>query len=251
MDLGRAECLIAAMSEVGVILLFLAAVAVMGFFAWLSWKHERERMEAMGLLAQRLKWAFSGQEKDSGFDGRYGQFGCFQRGHSRYAHNQMRGMMAVWGREVEAQAGDFHYKITRRNGKTTSTTTYRFSYFLVKLPWGSRMPSLALRTEGFMDKLAGAIGFEDIDFESADFSRRYHVRSSDRRFAFDVLHPRMIEWMLDAAPPTFEVTGGVLLVVSGGDRWAPGEFQRAAGWTESFFGRWPDYLVKDMTARLA
>lgn len=249
MDLRRAECLIAAMSEGGVFLLFFAAAAVMGFFAWLSWKQERERTEAMGVLAQRLKWAFSGQEKDRGFDGRYAQFGCFQRGHSRYAHNQMRGMIECRGREAEAQAGDFHYKITRRNGKTTSTTTYRFSYFLVKLPWGARMPSLALRTEGLMDKLAGAIGFEDIDFESAEFSRRYHVGASERKFAFDVLHPRMIDWMLDAPPPVFEVTRGVLLLVSQGDRWAPGEFQRALGWTEAFFERWPDYLVKDLDAR--
>lgn len=234
------------MSEGGIFLLFFAAAAVMGLLAWLSWKQEKERTDAMGLLAQRMRWVFAGRAKDHGFDGRYGQFACFQRGHSRYAHNQLRGMMTVWGREVEAQAGDFHYKITRRNGKTTSTTTYRFSYFLVKLPWGARVPSLALRTEGFMDKLAGAIGFEDIDFESAEFSRRYHVRSSDRKFAFDVLHPRMIDWMLEAEPPAFEVTGGVLLLVSGGERWEPGEFQRMAGWAEAFLGRWPEYAVKDL-----
>lgn len=237
------------MSEAPIFLLFGLAVVVIVFFAWLSWKQERERTDAMGLLAQRMGWAFSGQQKDHGFDGRYAQFGCFQRGHSRYAHNQLRGVMAVLGSEVEARAGDFHYKITRRNGKTTSTTTYRFSYFLVKLPWGSRLPSLALRTEGFMDKLAGAIGFEDIDFESAEFSRRYHVSGSDRKFAFDVLHPRMIDWMLEAAPPAFEVTHGVLLLMSGDGRWAPGEFQQALGWTESFLKRWPDYLVKDLGVR--
>jgi hypothetical protein len=152
---------------------------------------------------------------------------------------------------VEAQAGDYHYKITRQNGKHRSTTTYRFSYFLVKLPWGARLPSLALRTEGFMDKLAGAIGFEDIDFESAEFSRRYHVSGNDRKFAYDVLHPRMIDWMLDAEPPAFEVARGVFLLVSGDGRWAPGEFQQALRWTEAFFERWPDYLVKDLGARRA
>ena len=249
MDLGRVECLIAAMSEGVVFLLIFAVAAVIGLFAWLSWKQEKERTEAMAVLARRLKWTFSGQEKDRRFDGRYAQFGCFQRGHSRYAHNQMRGMIACRGREVEAEAGDFHYKITRSNGKTTSTTTYRFSYFLVKLPWGARMPSLALRTAGFMDKLAGAIGFEDIDFESAEFSRRYHVGSSDRKFAFAVLHPQMIDWMLNEPPPVFEVTRGVLLVVSAGDRWEPAGFQRSLGWAEAFFERWPDYLVKDLDVR--
>lgn len=236
------------MNEAGMFLLFGLAVVVVVFFAWLSWKQERERTVALGLLAQRLKWTFAGDEKDGDFDGRYAQFGCFQRGHSRYAHNQIRGTIAALGREVQAQAGDYHYKITRSNGKSSSTTTYRFSYFLVKLPFGPSLPSLALRSEGFMDKIAGAIGFDDIDFESAEFSRRYHVSGSDRKFAYDVIHPRMIDWMLDAAPPAFEVTHGVLLVV-GGERWSPDEFEGALGWTEAFLSRWPDYLVKDIEAR--
>ncbi|HSI07916.1 MAG: hypothetical protein ACAH89_09385 [Rariglobus sp.] len=236
------------MNEAGIFLLFGLVVVVVVFFAWLSWKQERERTAALGALAQRLKWSFSGEEKDGDFDGRYAQFGCFQRGHSRYAHNQMRGTIDVLGREVQAQAGDYHYKITRSNGKSSSTTTYRFSYFLVKLPFGSSLPSIALRSEGFMDKIAGAIGFDDIDFESAEFSRRYHVSGSDRKFVYDVIHPRMIDWMLDAPPPAFEVTRGVLLLV-GGERWDTDEFEGAMGWAEAFFSHWPEYLVKDIEAR--
>jgi hypothetical protein len=227
MDLGRAECFIGAMNEAGIFLLFGLFAVVAVFFGWLSWKQERERTDALGALAQRLKWTFSGQAKDGDFDGRYGQFGCFQRGHSRYAHNQMRGTIEALGREVEAQAGDFHYKITRNTGKSSSTTTYRFSYFLVKLPFG----------------------FEDIDFESAEFSRLYHVSGSDRKFVYAVLHPRMIDWMLNAPPPAFELSRGVLLVTSGGERWDTDEFEGAFGWMEAFLSRWPDYLVKDIEAR--
>lgn len=237
------------MNEAGIFLLFGLGAALVVFFAWLSWKQERERTDALGGLARRLKWTFSGEEKDGDFDSRYEQFGCFQHGHSRYAHNQMRGTMEVLGREVQAQAGDFHYKITRSNGKSSSTTTYRFSYFLVKLPFGSGLPSLALRSEGILDKIAGAIGFDDIDFESAEFSRLYHVSSSNRKFAYDVIHPRMIDWMLNAAPPAFELSQGVLLVVSGGERWGTDEFEGALGWTETFLSKWPDYLVKDIEAR--
>jgi hypothetical protein len=160
----------------------------------------------------------------------------------------MRGTIAALGCEVQVQAGDYHYKITRQNGKHRSTTTYRFSYFLAKLPFGSNLPSITLRSEGFMDKIAGAIGFDDIDFESAEFSRRYHVSGSDRKFVYDVIHPRMIDWMLDAPPPAFEVTHGVLLLV-GGERWAPDEFEGALHWSEGFLSRWPDYLVKDIGTR--
>lgn len=236
------------MSEMGILLLFGLGAALVIFFGWLSWKQEKERTEAMGALARVFGWSFAGEAKDHDFNDRYPQFSCFQRGHSRYAHNQMRGIVRLHGLDAEAQAGDFHYKITRNNGKTTSTTTYRISYLLVKLPFGRGLPSLALRNEGFLDKLAGAIGFDDIDFESAEFSRRYHVGSSDRKFAYDVLHPQMIDWMLNINPPAFEISRGVLLLVAD-RRWSPPDFRGAKYWAEEFLKKWPDYLVRDLGAR--
>lgn len=239
------------MNETGILLIFglFAVIAIFGM--WFAWKQERERIAALGRLAARLGWRFSGEDKDREFNERHEQFGCFQRGHSRYAHNQLGGALEALGVSVEAEAGDYHYQITRQNGKNSSTTTYRFSYLLVTLPFGSQLPSVALRTEGLWDKLAGAVGFEDIDFESAEFSRRYHVSGDDRRFVYDLIHPRMIDWMLDEAPPQFEIAGGALLIVSnGGDsRWEPAEFEAAIAWTRRFFSHWPDYLVRDLGAR--
>lgn len=239
------------MTETGLLLIFGLFAVIVIFGMWYAWKQERERIAALGRLAGRLGWRFSGEEKDHGFRERHDQFACFQRGHSRYAHNQLDGSLEALGGSLAAEAGDYHYQITRQNGKHTSTTTYRFSYLLVSLPFGSRLPSLALRTEGLWDKLAGAVGFEDIDFESAEFSRRYHVSGGDRRFAYDLIHPRMIDWMLDEAPPQFEIAGGVLLIVSNGGegRWEPEEFAAAIAWARTFFSHWPDYLVRDLTAR--
>lgn len=163
----------------------------------------------------------------------------------------MSGLLKVWGRGLEAEVGDYHYKVTRNSGKRRSTTTYRFSYMLVELPFGPQLPGVALRAEGVFDKLAGAIGFEDIDFESAEFSRRYHVSGTDRRYVYDLLHPRMIEWMLDCPPPQFEVRDGVLLMVAGGGagRWTPEEFEAAVNWASRFLEGWPEYLVRDLRAR--
>ena len=58
------------------------------------------------------------------------------------------------------------------------------------------VPDLLIRPEGFFDKVAGAFGFDDIDFESEEFSRAFFVKSSDKRFAYDVLHPRMLELLM-------------------------------------------------------
>jgi hypothetical protein len=224
-------------------------IAIAG--AWFERKRERERTEALARVAERLGWSFSGEDEDSGFSDTHEQFECFRRGHTRYAHNRLRGRMDAFGHVLRSEAGDYHYRITRRNGKSSTTTTYRFSYLLVSLPFGTRLPGVTLRAEGLFDKLAGAVGFEDIDFESAEFSRRYHVNGTDRRFVYDLIHPRMIEWMLEDPPPYLEINSGVLLLVSNEatDRWGPDEFHAAVQWTEGFLSRWPDYLVRDLAAR--
>ena len=83
------------------------------------------------------------------------------------------------GRPYPVKMGDFNYKVTRSTGKGSNTTTYRLSYLILHLPF-ALTPDLLIRREGVFDKIAGAIGFDDIDFESAEFSRRFYVKSSDR-----------------------------------------------------------------------
>lgn len=233
------------------LLFFLIAVGAVVFFAWLARKQAKERTAALGLLAARRGWIFYGDTRDRGFEASYPQFPLFRRGHSRHAHNRFSGRIQAFDTELRAEAGDYHYQITSGSGKNRNTRTYRFSFILVTLPFGPRLPSLRVRTENLLDKLAGAIGFEDIDFESAEFSRRHHVSSSDRRFAYALIDPRMIEFLLGQHPPVFELGGGVLLVISseGNRRWEPPEFSAAFDWTQTFLARWPGHLVTDLRAR--
>lgn len=238
-------------SDLGLFLIIgLFAVGIVLMW-WTERRLERERSARLAQVARKMGWLFDADGRDRSVRRRHEQFACFQKGHTRFAHNRMTGLLKVWGRGLETEVGDYHFKVTRNNGKSSSTTTYRFSYMLVELPFGRRLPEVALRPEGLFDKLAGAVGFEDIDFESAEFSRRYHVSGSDRRFVYDLLHPRMIEWMLDDPPPRFEVRDGVLLMLAGGgtERWEPEEFQMAVKWATRFLSGWPDYVVRDFSAR--
>jgi hypothetical protein len=75
---------------------------------------------------------------------------------------------------------------------------------------------LFIRKEGFFDKVGEFLGFYDIDFESAEFSREFCVKSPDKRWAFDVLHQRAMEFLL--ASPRFALDfqrDGVLATGSG------------------------------------
>ena len=76
--------------------------------------------------------------------------------------------------------------------------------------------------EGLFSKLAQAVGYDDIDFESAEFSRKFCVRSKDKRFAYDVCHPRLMEYLLANHDLTLEIDGqraraGVQAAVGAGD----------------------------------
>lgn len=100
--------------------------------------------------------------------------------------------------------GDFRYKVREGSGKSRHTRTYKFSYLILHLPF-VKLPSLLIRQERVFDRLAGVIGFDDIDFEPHEFSQRYYVKSDDKRFAYDVVHPRMMQCLLEANPPAIDI----------------------------------------------
>ena len=195
-------------------LVFLAFVAVGITLAVLGWKAAKRRREELQALARELGLRFS-PDHDYRHDDRYPQFEAFQRGSSRYAYNTLRAELPLFGESCRVVAGDYHYETKDSDDK--GTTTHTFSFLIVHPPWPT--PRLLVRPEGMLDKLAGLVGFEDIDFESAEFSKRFFVKSSDKRFAYDVLHPRMMEFLLAHRATTFELENGALCFADGTSDW--------------------------------
>ncbi len=218
--------------------LFIIAIAsliVAGiYFGYLAAKKRRAEMQA---LAQELGWRFS-PGRDSSHDEEYAHFEIFRRGHGRVAFNTLFGSLEIDGRGYPAKAGDFRYKVS--SGKNTSV--YTFSYLIFHVPF-MRTPNLLIRPEGIFDKIAGALGFDDIDFESEAFSRRFHVKSSDRRFAYDVIHPRMMEYLLGVRTPMIDIEQGRCCLSDGRARWKPQDFRNSIRFLREFFDLWPDHLI--------
>jgi hypothetical protein len=227
------------MNEAGIILIVVAAVAVMILIAVIQQRQARKRRDALAALAGSLGWAFESGKDYSPGDGQTA-FRIFNRGDDRYAYNTLRGVVEIDGRACPVATGDYHYEETHGSGKDRRTTDYFFSYVLVRLPWVT--PDLVIRPEGIFDKLAGALGFDDIDFESAEFSRRFHVKSSDKRFAYDVIDPRMMEWLMALRRLPLDVHGGVLCVSTGSGTWTPGEFRERLNYAYEFLSRWPEHV---------
>jgi hypothetical protein len=101
---------------------------------------------------------------------------------------------------------DYHYQVN--SGKNTHH--YNFSFFILGLP-GS-FPELVIDKEGFFSKVAQALGYDDIDFESHEFSRKFRVRSPNKKFAYDVCNGKMIEYLLSNSDLSIEIEGEVMAI---------------------------------------
>jgi hypothetical protein len=186
------------MSAVPVIIfVLLIALAIAG--AIYSAMQARQRREALFTIATRLGLSFS-QSNDYGLPGQFGFLDRLAEGENRYAFNVLRGNYA--GHEV--LAFDYHYETHSRDSKGNRTTNHHyFSFFILLLP--QAFPELHIAPEGFFSKIAQAFGYADIDFESAEFSRAFCVRSKDKKFAYDVCYARFMEYLLANRPLTIEI----------------------------------------------
>ena len=218
-------------------------IAGIGMYA--AWKAEQKRLAAFRELADELGLSFS-EARDTGHDERFARFALFRRGRSRVAYNTLTGSVEVGGHDLRVRMGDFQYKVDRGSGKNRRTETVRLSYLIAWNPLGS-CPETIVRREGIMDRMAGLLGFDDIDFESIEFSKAFHVSSDDKRFAYDLIDPRMMEYLMASAPPAFELDGGLVCLSTGKGRWEVSEFRARLDWIGGFLDRWPRHLADSMS----
>jgi len=76
------------------------------------------------------------------------------------------------------------------------------------------LPRLDLVPESFGTRAWQLLGGGDIDLESAAFNRAWHVICKDRRYAVDVLEPRMMERLMhpDALGYAIRIDAGAVLI---------------------------------------
>jgi hypothetical protein len=74
-------------------------------------------------------------------------------------------------------------------------------------------PKMTIGPANLLTKIEGAFDTGNIKFESAEFSRMYCVHSEDKKFAYDVCNPQMIEYLLANQGLNIEIQGPVIALV--------------------------------------
>ncbi len=216
---------------VGIVVLFI------GLFVLSAMQARRRRQELSAWAASR-GLTFN-PERDGSLSGRFPAFPCLHQGDGgRYAFNLMQGR---WGPR-DILAFDYHYETHGTDSKGHRTTHHhRFSAVVLASP--VPLKPLFIRRESLFDKMAAFLGYEDIDFESAEFSRRFCVKAPDRRWAFDVMHARTIEFML--SQPDFNLQFDPACVMAWrSTTFRDLEFSQAADLIAGILDRMPAYLVQ-------
>jgi hypothetical protein len=186
--------------------LVLAVVIVAAIFGAIA---ARKRREALAVLAGQLGLNYQA-DKDYSIPDRFPFLNKLAQGSNRYAYNVLSGN--YHGHRV--LVFDYHYETHSTDSKGHRQTHHHyFSFFILLLP--KLFPELKIYREGFGSKIAQAFGFEDIDFESAEFSRQFCVRSKDKRFAYDVCNAQMIEYLLAHRDLNIEIEANALALAFG------------------------------------
>lgn len=197
----------------GIVIAFaIIGFALVGIVGYLSHLSAKRRREALAATATERGWAFTARDDRwaERFDGQ--PFGV---GHSRQAHNIITGDHDGRG----FVAFDYRYSTTEttRNADGTTSTSERVHPFsIVALQTGAAFPRLRVRPEGVFGRLFGRLAGTDIELESEEFNRAFTVTCENRRFAVDVLHPRMMEYLLGHRELSWDLRNETLLTAKSG-----------------------------------
>ncbi len=133
--------------------------------------------------------------------------------------------------------------------KTTRTETYTDSEgrAQTRTVTESHSENICIVTMPFAFPLlsvGGGWGGERVRFESEEFNDRFKVRTANPKFAYDVIHPRTMEYLVAANPPQFRIEDHQMrFSVSTHDQLMVGY---CADFAHEFFGRVPSFVWKNL-----
>lgn len=207
------------------VVFLVVLIAVAAYSAYLRRKQWREMAERFGMTAHEGD-PFDIKHTEPGFR-------LLDRGHSQRV---LRVLSGTW-RGVPVRVFDYRYK----TGSGKHESSHTLTALMAELPMAC--DRVQIRPEGLGDWIASAFGFDDIDFEYEEFNRRFHVTAGSKRFAYDICHPGMMEFLMGAPEFCWELLDHSLLLYSEHRRSLDAEqVRRSLDLAADFIGLIPDYL---------
>jgi hypothetical protein len=199
--------MMAAAQSTGMVVVQILVAAFVGIAAIIAAINQlrigRNRSSDLRSLAAQLGFEDFNPDRDEAFAMGWGFLDRLARGEDRYAFNILRG--TYHGQRLFVF--DYHYRTGAGKNRTDHLSTVLMLVVQEVFPQVTISPG----RESLLTKVAAVFGGgDDIKFESAEFGRHFHVRSKDKRFAYDVCNAQMIDYLLANRDLAVEIQGPVL-----------------------------------------
>jgi type II secretory pathway pseudopilin PulG len=241
-----------------VVFFVVAVVALVIVAGLMNYRAEKKRREALAALAQRLGLRFDPAQR-SGAPGWAEPFELFKRGHRYGTKNHLSGSWAGLvapesqlqprlGRvEVPLDALDYTYYTESHDSKGGHSRTY-YTRTVLALDLPQSFPGITIKPDSALREFFEFIGGADIDFESDEFNKRFYVWSDDRKFAYAVVHARMMEFLLGTRQTMrdlhLQIVGSRAIFFRERTLDAAG-VEQLMQFAAAFYAQIPDYVKKD------
>jgi hypothetical protein len=231
------------------ILLFFQVCLLLVSFIFLPFarqahvRRQAQRVEELSQLARRLKLDFQGgQNPDVAKKYPYlDRLESVTEGSDHYSLNVFAGRYE--GHPITIF--EYHYATAGTWWWSPSWVIHNYiSLFVLEL--NADFPELTIGAEGGgLFKAIGEIfGGGDIDFESHEFSEKFEVKSTSKKFAYDFCNVQMMTYLLERPIMLVEVEGGALSVGADGQH-SESEIEISLRHLARMRSLMPNYLFKD------
>jgi len=196
----------------------------------------KRRQEGLAAFAAARGWVYKKSDPSlvTRFNGN-----PFGTGDSRRATN------CLYGAHAERQMVAFDYQYTTTSGSGDNRDTDTHNYSVVAMSLGLQVPPLAVSPEGAVGRFFGRLTNRDIELESEDFNRAFTVTAHDRRFASDVLHPQMMQMLLQWPALGWRLEGDSILVVRSGHH-QPSEVDATLAVMDAILDKFPEHVWRTL-----
>jgi hypothetical protein len=188
------------------LLLVFGGALIVALIVYLNYAAKKRRRMAFIQLGATLNMSYS----ESDPFGLLGYpFALFRKGDGRGIENVLHG---AW-QELAVVVFDYWYYEESSDSKGNRHRSY-YRFDCVLAPLEAACAHVTIDRENLFTRVADFLSFRDIEFESEDFNKAFNVKSEDKKFAYDLIDARMMQWLLSLdGEGGFEVMGNRLLVI--------------------------------------
>lgn len=193
---------------IGTVLVIIAIAAILGGIVYYMYKLEKERVEGIQQFASRHGLQY--QKNDTyNIAHTYKYLNPLRQGENRYAFNVISGNY----RNNSILLFDYHYETYTKDKDGHRQTHHHYQNAAI-IHLSKQFPELICRPEGLFDKAIQGLGFDDIDLDNHEFSRKFMVKCKSKKFAYDIFHSRMMEYILHLGKISLEIERNALIIHS-------------------------------------